>query len=135
MTTNEKINLQLGDIIQIESPSNLNYHEKICLISYIDKNKLKLISETNEFILLINEDGNFLEESIENINILHRNESSSYIKQNNLKIQQNISIYFNGSSPFIINGIISNIEEDMIEVSIEESDEIIYIDFAISPSL
>jgi hypothetical protein len=132
MTTNEKINLQLGDIIQIESPSNLNYHEKICLISYIDKNKLKLISETNEFILLINEDGNFLEESIENINILHRNESSSYIKQNNLKIQQNISIYFNGSSPFIINGIISNIEEDMIEVSIEESDEIIYIDFAYS---
>ena len=132
MTTNEKINLQLGDIIQIESPTNLNYNEKICLIIYIDKNKLKLISETNEFILLINDEGNFLEESIENINILYRNESSSYIKQNNLNIQQNISIYFNGSSPFIINGTISNIEEDMIEVSIEDSNETIYIDFAYS---
>lgn len=132
MSDYEKIKLQLGDIIEIDSPLNSNYHEKICYINYIDKTKIKLICEDNEFILLINEEGNFLEESIENINLLYRNDTSSYIKQNNLNIDQRISIYFNEPAPFIINGKITNIEEDMIEVTIDKTDEVIYIDFAYS---
>ena len=32
-----------------------------------------------------------------------------YIKQNNLNIEQSISIYFNQPTPFIINGKITNI--------------------------
>ena len=130
MSSYQKINLQLGDIIQIEAPLNSNYHQNIYFINYIDKTKIKLISEQNEFTLLINEDGNFLEESIENIILLHRNDSPSYVKQNNLQVYQNISIYFNEPSPFIINGIITNIEQDMIEVTINKTNEVIYIDFA-----
>tara|TARA_Y100000389_G_scaffold3268_2_gene3184 strand:- start:12105 stop:17792 length:5688 start_codon:yes stop_codon:yes gene_type:complete len=130
MSSYQKINLQLGDIIQIEAPLNSNYHQNIYFINYIDKTKIKLISEQNEFTLLINEDGNFLEESIENIILLHRNDSPSYVKQNNLQLDQYISIYFNEPSPFIINGIITNIEQDMIEVTINKTGEVIYIDFA-----
>jgi len=130
MSSYQKINLQLGDIIQIEAPLNSNYDQNIYFINYIDKTKIKLISDQNEFTLLINEDGNFLEESIENIILLHRNDSPSYVKQNNLQLNQNISIYFNHPSPFIINGIITNIEQDMIEVTINKTNEIIYIDFA-----
>ena len=132
MSSYQKINLQLGDIIQIEAPLNPNYNKNIYYINYIDKNKIKLISEQNEFTLLINEEGNFLEESIENIILLYRNDSPSYIKQNNLQLNQFISIYFNEPSPFIINGIITNIEQDMIEVTINKTNEVIYIDFAFS---
>ena len=45
-------------------------------------------------------------------------------------MDQYISIYFNEPSPFIINGIITNIEQDMIEVTIDKTGEVIYIDFA-----
>ena len=45
-------------------------------------------------------------------------------------MDQYISIYFNELSPFIINGIITNIEQDMIEVTIDKTGEVIYIDFA-----
>ena len=126
MSSYQKINLQLGDIIQIEAPLNSNYHQNIYFINYIDKTKIKLISEQNEFTLLINEDGNFLEESIENIILLHRNDSPSYVKQNNLQLDQYISIYFNEPSPFIINGIITNIEQDMIEVTIDKTGSYLY---------
>ena len=132
MNTKDKINLQLGDIIQIDAPTNLNYHNKIYYINYIDKSKIKIISDTNESTLLIDENGNFLEESIENFILLYRHETSSYIKQHNLNTNQKISIYFNFPEPYIINGIITNIEEDMLEIKINKTDEIIYIDFAYS---
>lgn len=127
-----KINLQLGDIIEIDSPSNDFYDKKIFFINYIDNKKINLISENIETTLLIDDDGNFLEESIDNFILLYRNKFPGYIEQNNLKINQKISIYFNGEKPFIINGIITNIEEDMLELTIEDSEEVIYIDFAYS---
>tara|TARA_Y100000992_G_scaffold302285_1_gene275889 strand:+ start:45736 stop:51408 length:5673 start_codon:yes stop_codon:yes gene_type:complete len=129
---NNKINLQLGDIIEIDSPSNDFYDKKIFFINYIDNKKINLISENIETTLLIDDNGNFLEESIDNFILLYRNKFPGYIKQNNLKINQKISIYFNGTKPFIINGIITNIEEDMLELTIEDSEEVIYIDFAYS---
>ena len=125
---NNKINLQLGDIIEIDSPSNDFYDKKIFFINYIDNKKINLISENIETTLLIDDNGNFLEESIDNFILLYRNKFPGYIKQNNLKINQKISIYFNGTKPFIINGIITNIEEDMLELTIEDSEEVIYID-------
>ena len=37
---NEKMILQLGDIIQIVAPSDPQLHEQIYLIDYIDKTKI-----------------------------------------------------------------------------------------------
>ena len=42
---NETVTLQLGDIIEIISPSDDNLNEKQFLIQYIDQTKIKLLSQ------------------------------------------------------------------------------------------
>lgn len=126
------IDLQLGDIIQINSPSNAELHNKIFFIKFINRNKIDLINESQTTTLSISDDGKFLEESIENIIILHRQTSSSYIIQNNLTLNKNISIYFGEPLPKVLNGFITNIEEDMMELTLIPNKEVIYIDFGYS---
>ena len=72
MTTTSNIYLQLGDIIQIEAPTNPELNEKIFLIDYIDSRKIKLISDQSldNIVLNISEDGNLTDESITSISIL-----------------------------------------------------------------
>ena len=128
----ENFDLQLGDIIKLNAPSNIDLHDKEYLIKFINNNKIELINEEKTITLDINEQGNLLEESIENIIILYRNPSPSYIVQNNLTLNSNISIYFGEPLPKILNGKITNIEEDMIEITLFPSKDIIYIDFGYS---
>ena len=64
--------------------------------------------------------------------MLFRHESPSYIIQNNIEIDKIISIYFGGKLPFILNGKIVNIEDDMIEIQSIPDKKIYYIDFAYS---
>ena len=124
--------LQLGDIIQLNAPSNIDLHDKQFFIKFINNNKIELINEKKTITLEITREGNFLEESIENIIILYRNPSPSYIVQNNLTLYSNISIYFGEPLPKILNGKITNVEEDMIEVKLFPSNDVIYIDFGYS---
>ncbi len=126
-----KLKLQLGDIIKLDAPNNSEINDKIYFINFISKSKIDLINEDKTLTLSIDENENFLEESIQNILLLYRQESPSYIVQNNFKIGKNISIYFSGQLPFVLNGTITNIEEDMIEIT-SINKEIIYIDFAYS---
>jgi len=128
----ENANLQLGDIIELYAPSNSDLHSNKFYIKFINSSKVELLNDKKELTLEINKEGRLLEESIENIIILYRHESGSYIKQNNLNINKNISIYFGEPNPEIINGTITNIEEDMIELTLIPSNEVIYIDFAYS---
>ena len=131
--TQEQIfDLQLGDIIQLNAPANIDLHEKQFLIKFINNSKIELINEKKTITLDINQEGKFLEESIENIIILYRNPSPSYIVQNNLSLNSNISIYFGEPLPKVLNGKITNIEEDMIEITLTPSNDVIYIDFAYS---
>lgn len=127
-----EINLQLGDIIQIYSPDNINYHEKIYYIKFINNQKIILLNSEKVITLSISETGNFLDETIQNIILIHRQESPSFIIQNKLEINNFISIYIGEPLPYVINAIITNIEEDMIELSVNTTNEIIYIDFAYS---
>ena len=126
------INLQLGDIIKIISPYNDRYHNNIYYIKYIDFEKVVLLNDVNEYTLEISEDKKLKEESIENIILLHREEESSFCKQNNLVVNTYISIYFNNEVPYILNGKITNIEEDMIEITSIPNNDVFYIDFAYS---
>ena len=128
----KKYELQLGDIIELDAPSNPDLHNKTFYINFINKEKILLLSEEKIITLSFNEEGKLLEESIENILLLHRENSPSFIVQNNLKINTNISIYFGEPNPYIINALITNIEKDMIELRLQNSDDIIYIDFAYS---
>ena len=126
------INLQLGDIIQLEAPSNAVLHDKIYFIKFINSEKIVLLNSTGLLTLTLTQLGKLEEESITNIIILSRASSPSFVVQNNLAIKKYISIYFGEPLPKVVNGFISNIENDMIEVTLLPENIVIYIDFAYS---
>lgn len=114
----ETLKLQLGDIIQIESPSNELYNDKVYLITYIDTKQIEIqdITSLKKTSLMINEDGELADESIETISLLSRDEESGYARQNGLLPKTWITITMGGDLPAIFTGEITNLEEDMIEV-------------------
>ena len=132
MEKDNSIYLQLGDIIQIDAPSNPDINQHNFLIDYIDSKKIIVIDELSgeKIKLNINEDGNLTDESISSITILDRPENKGYARQNNLLPETFIDIHFGGDLPITITGQITNLEEDMIEVKTYDDGELIYIDFA-----
>uniref|UniRef100_A0A6C0DW05 Uncharacterized protein n=1 Tax=viral metagenome TaxID=1070528 RepID=A0A6C0DW05_9ZZZZ len=126
------INLQLGDIIKLDAPTNPGLHDQIYFIKFINNSKLVLINSNGSLTLTLSQLGKIQEESIANIIILSRVSSPSFVVQNNLAIKKYISIYFGEPFPYVVNGFISNIENDMIEVTLLPENTIIYIDFAYS---
>jgi hypothetical protein len=130
MSVNTK--LKLGDIIKIEAPGNTDLNEQIFLIDYIDKNVINLVSSDIEYTLKL--DNNILtDKSIEKIILLIRNDKEGFIKQNNLDINKWVDLNFGGDLPETFTGKITNIENDMIEVTrYPQTEQIIYIDFGYS---
>jgi hypothetical protein len=127
----ETLKLQLGDIIQIESPSNELYNDKVYLITYIDTKQIEIqdITSLKKTSLIINDDGELADESIETISLLSRDEESGYARQNGLLPKTWITITMGGDLPAIFTGEITNLEEDMIEVQTYPEKQTIYIDF------
>jgi len=125
------ITLEFGDIIEIIAPTNPDIHEMTALITYIDEGKIKLINVTNynHYKLTITEDGRISDESIIQINLLSRSEDKGYARQNNLLPRTWIDVHFGGDIPAIITGQISNLEEDMIEITTFPELKTIYINF------
>jgi len=125
------ITLQLGDVIEIVSPANDEYHETTNYISYIDNTQIRMTNVTSlkDIQLNINEEGSFTDESIQQIILLSRSDEKGYAKQNNLLPNVWVNIYFGGEIPAIIAGQISNLEEDMIEIITYPEMKTIYIDF------
>ena len=130
---NEKrILLELGDIIEFNAPTNSDINNHYFYINYIDLQKIKVISLSNNsnYIFNINENGGFTDESIESVNLLSRSPVKGFIKQNNLEKDNWINIHFGGDYPSIITGEITNIEEDMLEITTYPDLNVIFIDFA-----
>ena len=125
-----KLILELGQVIQIEAPTDPTLHENIYLINYLDNNLMKLINnnDLSEKVLRIN-NGELTNKSISKINILATQEEKGYARQNGLIPGKYITIEFAGDVPAIFNGQITDLEQDMIELTIYESGEKIYIDF------
>jgi hypothetical protein len=125
-----ELELQLGDIIQITNPVNENLNKQTFIIDYIDKSKTYLINtDTLDRIKInISEDGILGDGNITKIEILSRTDTPSYARQNRLLPGKWVNIYFGGDIPVIITGEITNLEEDMIEVTTSDKD-IIYINF------
>ena len=65
--------------------------------------------------------------SISKINILAKPEKKGYARQNGLTPGNYITIEFGGDVPAIFNGQITDLEQDMIELTIYESGEKIKI--------
>jgi len=124
------LEVQLGDVIHVTYPLNETLNEQTFIIDYIDKSKLYLInSDTFERIRLsISEDGTIGDGNITRISILSRSETPSYAQQNGLLPGVWVNIYFEGDFPVIITGEITNLENDMIELSTIDND-IIYLNF------
>ena len=127
---NKLIQLQLGDIIELYDPKNEMLNEQTFYIDYIDKTKMFLINEaTLETIKLkIDESGIIGDGTITKLIIKSRSNEKGYARQNNLMPGTCINIYFGGDLPLIITGEITNLENDMIEISMID-DDVIYINF------
>jgi len=123
---------ELGDIIEIISPTNSNYHEKTFIIKYINEEYMEILNiNFNElYTLKFSENNYFNDESIIQVNILNRSEEKGFAKQNNLTLNKWINIHFQGDIPVIITGEITDTEDDMIEITTYPEKKIIYIDFA-----
>ena len=126
----ESLFLSLGQIIKIESPNNSELDNKIFMINYIDKSIVELIEQKTlgKKVLNINE-GFLTEKSIEKILVLYKPEKDGFARQNNLVVNRWITIEFGGEVPTIINGKITNLEEDRIEISSYPENQFFYIDF------
>ena len=129
--TEEKVQIQVGDIIEIHAPTDMNLNNKQFFVNYASSKLIKLLGDKSdeEIELPITDTGEFRNEAITGIDLLSRAESPSYALQNDLIPGKWIDIYFAGDVPTVITGKITNLEEDMIEITIIESGEVIYIDF------
>lgn len=127
----EGITLELGDIIEIQAPSNVDINEMTALIIYIDNDKIKILDVVtgNQKILNINESGQFTDETIQQISLLSRSDVPGYARQNGLVTGTWIDIHFGGEVPAIITGEITDLDEDMIEITTFPQFKPIYIDF------
>ena len=132
MVANEQsIQLKYGDIIEISSPSNDEYHQNNYYITYIDNSSLEVInvSSMKTHILTI-KDNKITDESVIAIYLLSRGDVDGYARQNNLNTHTWLDIHIGGDIPVSFTGEITNLEEDMIEITTFPEGDVIYIDFA-----
>lgn len=123
--------LELGDIIEIHAMDNREYDKQSFFIVYIDDQKMKLTNIQNyqPSIVKFDKDGNIRDESIEEIIVRSRSEEPGYARQHLLLPKTWIDLHIGGDVPLIITGEITNLEEDMIEITTYPNLDVIYIDF------
>lgn len=128
-----KIYLELGQVIELEAPADGKLHKKIFLIEYLDKNLIKLINENDYSIveLQIN-NGKLLNENIEKINIIPPIPTEKgYARQWGYTPNKWFKFYFGGENEVIVHGQIVNLEKDQITINtIQPIETTLYIDFA-----
>lgn len=122
--------LELGDVIRLKAPSNGAIHNQTYYIFYIDDQKLKLLNTSNHQLLKLRVDGYVADESIVSVDLLSRSPIPGYARQHKLEPPQWIDIHFGGDMPVVISGEITNLEEDMIEITTYPGMRVIYVDFA-----
>ena len=126
----QELELELGQVIRFNAPSNTELHNKNLFIEYLDETKIKLLDPEKESPIVIGINlGIFNDESIESIEILYTPEEKGYARQNNLIVGRDISVHFGGKIPLILNGEITNIENDQIEIKEYLTNKKLYIDF------
>lgn len=122
--------LELGDIIQIVAPDSQPYHQSVFLIDYIDNDAIVIVrTRDGERYELSIENGAFLDRTVESISLLDRAEEKGYIAQNAIKTGQWLDLHFGGDLPTVITGQVSNVINDMIELTTFPDMETVYIDF------
>ena len=126
------LSIKLGDFIKIIAPTQREIHDRVFLVDYISSRKIKLIDIESLDVTVLKMDaaGNLNNESITSIELMSRPDERGYARQNNLVVSTWVDIRFGGDIPTIITGMITDLEEDMIEIRTYPEDEMIYINFA-----
>lgn len=129
-----QLSIHLGDILRISSPENLKYHEKTFLVDYCGKKNMIWIDVESGMsfdLKLVGKQNEELEEKegIDSIELLSREEYPGYAKQNGLEVGIWLDIEFGGDVPFLVTGLITNLEEDQIEITSWPNQDVFYFDF------
>lgn len=123
-----KIELRLGDVINLTDPTNELLNEQTFLIDYIDSEKVELV-HTNTFKkikLKVGENGAI--GSVTRIVILSRSPDEGYAKQHKLVTGTWVDILLQNEVSLILTCEITNTEGDMIELKTTDGD-ILFINF------
>jgi len=125
------ITLELGDIVEFRAPQNSELHENTFFIIYLNDVKIRLVnvSSFHVYELKLDKDGHITDETVQQISILSRSEEKGYARQHMLLPKTWVNVHFGGEVPTIITGEITNLEEDMIEITTYPDLQVIYIDF------
>jgi len=126
----ETIILKLNDIIQLIAPDNPAINNNVYMVVYLDSHVMKLLLDggDGELVINIQEDGELDNKDITEVILLDRNDVG-YALEHDLVPGSWVNIFIGGDLPFTITGEITNIEEDMIEVTSYPQKEAMYIDF------
>lgn len=121
--------LQYGDIVHITSDIDHLLNEKTFLIDYIDANIIRVINSNEKHTINLEDDGTLSDKNIKSIIKLSSSTEKGFALQNKLISGKWIEIAFNADFPNIV-GVITNLENDRIEIQImDDEKEIIYLDF------
>ena len=121
--------VELGDIIQIHAPKNREINDQIYYVFYVDEQRIKLLNTSNRQLLSLAIESYIADESITGISLLSRSKEKGFARQNRLLPLTWVDVHFGGEMPAVISGEISNLEEDMIEITTYPDIRVIYIDF------
>jgi hypothetical protein len=128
--------LKLSDVIRIVAPENELFNHQLFFIDYLDEEKIHLVNMDSMSILKlrIHEGGVLGDGTIQEIVVVSRAKLEGYARQHDLVVGKWIDVYFDGPTPAVITGEITNLELDMIEVRVyngqEEVDpEYLYFNF------
>jgi hypothetical protein len=139
----EEYFLEYGDIIHITSQTEA-LNDKKFLIEYIDSKHIRIVNKDGTHELNLEEDGSFSDLTITSVRKISSSPEKGVAIQKGLVTGKTIEIKFVPEDFPDIVGIISNLENDRIEITLEagktnlivdathqpiESQEIIYIDF------
>jgi hypothetical protein len=124
--------IELGDVIQIYAETNATLNENMFYVVYVDDHMIELydISTFEQVTLHIDDNGFITDESIQAIGLRSRSEEPGYARQHLLFPKTWIDIHFGGEIPTVITGEITNLEDDMIEITTYPGIEVLYLDFA-----
>jgi hypothetical protein len=139
----EEFFLEYGDIIHIKSKTD-SLNDKQFFIQYIDEKHIRIMNKDGTRELQLEEDGSFSDLAIISVKKIYSEPLKGFALQNGLVIGKTIEIRLVQEDFPDIVGIISNLENDRIELTLEvaetnlivdathqpiEVGEIIYIDF------
>lgn len=128
----DKTKLELGDIIRIVSPNEVKLHNQVFFVYYLDPLDVIVLIHTTllEKYEISLKDGGFLQSNVEKIEIINKSAEKGFARQNGLVRGSWVEIEFEGEQRIIITGLITELIEDMIEITTYPEKDILYIDFA-----